>query len=644
MSAYLKTVGRMFKKHLTRFLSIIFIVLISVGFISGICSASSMIDTSISDYYKSANVSDFIVKSTSSTGFTQNDINILKQKYGEENVNAGMSFDVYITVDGQRQLTRLYFLDFDEWTINVPEIVAGNVAESVYDAYCDRADYNITSFDVGTQITLDFADIFAQLGSSSFSANLSRTVTICAQIDSPLTFANDGEPSYDNPEDLDVSKITSSDELITLQNILYLSYDIVPGMNEVLSFLGDTKLIPQGDVYITLQDRNVFNAFSSSYKKLVEEQVEKIEELFTDIDGNSTVRVITLYDNFSFVSVLGYSDKVLEVGILLMVAFLFVTVLVVLSNMTRLLEEERGQIACLSTLGYSPISIVFKYILFAALATGIGGFGAYFVGIALAQLLYVVFNYSFVMPPNTANLDVIFFLIVFAVVFVATVVATLWSGYKMTREKPANLLRPKPPRAGKKVIIERIPLIWNRLSFKYKSTVRNVLRYKNRFLMTVVAVAISTSLVMAGLGLLDVCLFGGLNSLSVMGIALVVIVFAGLLTVVIIYTLTNINISERNRELATLMVLGYYDNEVSGYIFREIVIDTVVGILFGYPLSAMLLWLVYDIMGRGSLATMSWFWWIVAPVIILAFTFIVSIILRRRIVRIEMNESLKAIE
>jgi putative ABC transport system permease protein len=92
------------------------------------------------------------------------------------------------------------------------------------------------------------------------------------------------------------------------------------------------------------------------------------------------------------------------------------------------------------------------------------------------------------------------------------------------------------------------------------------------------------------------------------------------------------------------MVLGYYDNEVSGYIFREIVIDTVVGILFGYPLSAMLLWLVYDIMGRGSLATMSWFWWIVAPVIILAFTFIVSIILRRRIVRIEMNESLKAIE
>jgi putative ABC transport system permease protein len=603
-----------------------------------------MIDTSISDYYKSANVSDFIVKSTSSTGFTQNDINILKQKYGEENVNAGMSFDVYITVDGQRQLTRLYFLDFDEWTINVPEIVAGNVAESVYDAYCDRADYNITSFDVGTQITLDFADIFAQLGSSSFSANLSRTVTICAQIDSPLTFANDGEPSYDNPEDLDVSKITSSDELITLQNILYLSYDIVPGMNEVLSFLGDTKLIPQGDVYITLQDRNVFNAFSSSYKKLVEEQVEKIEELFTDIDGNSTVRVITLYDNFSFVSVLGYSDKVLEVGILLMVAFLFVTVLVVLSNMTRLLEEERGQIACLSTLGYSPISIVFKYILFAALATGIGGFGAYFVGIALAQLLYVVFNYSFVMPPNTANLDVIFFLIVFAVVFVATVVATLWSGYKMTREKPANLLRPKPPRAGKKVIIERIPLIWNRLSFKYKSTVRNVLRYKNRFLMTVVAVAISTSLVMAGLGLLDVCLFGGLNSLSVMGIALVVIVFAGLLTVVIIYTLTNINISERNRELATLMVLGYYDNEVSGYIFREIVIDTVVGILFGYPLSAMLLWLVYDIMGRGSLATMSWFWWIVAPVIILAFTFIVSIILRRRIVRIEMNESLKAIE
>ena len=189
-----------------------------------------------------------------------------------------------------------------------------------------------------------------------------------------------------------------------------------------------------------------------------------------------------------------------------MVAFLLVTALVVLSTMTRLLEEERAQIACLKTLGYSSTGIISKYLLFALIATGIGGTGAYFVGIGLAYLLYFVFNYSFDMPPMSASITVWFYIVTFALIVLATLVATALSGYKMTGERPANLLRPKPPKAGKKVILERIPILWNRLSFKYKSTLRNVLRYKSRFFMTVLAVAFSTALVMAGLGLVDMCL------------------------------------------------------------------------------------------------------------------------------------------
>ena len=199
----------------------------------------------------------------------------------------------------------------------------------------------------------------------------------------------------------------------------------------------------------------------------------------------------------------------------------------------------------------------------------------------------------------------------------------------------------KPARAGKKVIIEKIPFIWNRLSFKYKSTTRNVLRYKSRFIMTVVAVAISMALVMAGLALLDICLFRGVNSTSIIMIATVIVVFAGLLTAVVIYTLTNINISERNRELATLMVLGYQNGEVAGYIYREIYIDTAVGIIFGYPLSALIMMFLFSIMNAGTYATVMW---AVAPFVILLFTAAVTLILRRKITRIDMNESLKAIE
>ena len=130
----------------------------------------------------------------------------------------------------------------------------------------------------------------------------------------------------------------------------------------------------------------------------------------------------------------------------------------------------------------------------------------------------------------------------------------------------------------------------------------------------------------------------------ILGIAAVIVVFAGLLTGVVIYTLTNINISERNWEIATLMVLGYYDREVTGYIYREVYINSLIGIVFGYPMSVLMLLLVFRTMGFGSLGTVSWFMWLILPLTVLLFTGIVTLVLRRKIVKIDMNESLKAIE
>ena len=228
------------------------------------------------------------------------------------------------------------------------------------------------------------------------------------------------------------------------------------------------------------------------------------------------------------------------------------------------MEEERPQIACLRTLGYGGFSILFKYLLFAAIGTGIGGTGAYFVGVGLTAFVYYVFNYNYAMPPMTSVATSLYFLITFSCIVLSTLTATLIAGGRMVREKPADLLRAKPPKAGRKVFLERIPILWNRLSFKYKSTMRNVLRYHYRFSMTVISVACSMGIALAGLALLDLCLFHeGFGSAALIGLAAVIVIFAGLLTMVVIYTLTNINISERNREIATLMVLGYYSTILS---------------------------------------------------------------------------------
>lgn len=655
MKTYLKTLLRAFKKHITRFVSIVFIVLVSVGFVSGIGTSTEKLKFSLSEYYEKQNVSDLIVKSTASDGlsmgFSAEEIVAAKEVYGEENLETGASIDVYVGVNGETQLIRLYFLDnFENPSVNKYEVLerAELAKEEDFNiAYAEVSDNMLKGFELRSGIELDFKDILEQLAKQggqeipsylqSFLNRLTPVkVTVGATIKSPLTFANDGEPSWLNPEDTKIpDTINEVNNLITLDNVLFLPSSLIPEIFGV-------KVLQTTDIYLSFPDRTQFKALNDEYKTYVESQ----KALFSEKSGADaeTLRFITLNDNYSFVSLISYANKVSGIGLVLMVAFLFVTALVVLSNMTRLMEEERSQVACLKTLGYSSFKIIFKYVLFVALATGVGGAGAYFVGLGLAYLICYVFNYSFNMPPISSQVALPFFLIVFWVIVAVTFAATLIAGLKLTREAPAELLRPKPPKAGKKVFLERIPFIWNLLSFKYKSTMRNVLRYLSRFIMTVVSVAVSTALVLAGFALLDVCIFGGIDSPSVMGIAAVIIVFAGLLTAVVIYTLTNINVSERNRELATLKVLGYHEREVSGYIYREVYIDTVVGILFGYPLSTLIMLLLFDILGMGSLASVTWFWWLAAPVVVLLFTFIVTLMLKPKIKKIDMNESLKAME
>ncbi len=670
MRTYLKTLTRMFTKHFTRLLSIILMVLVAVGFVSGLGSTSGRIYYSMDDLYVANNVSDFVLKNTGGS-FSEETIEALERKYGEENVNVGSSFDAYIEVDGEDepQLTRLYFLDGlndgSEVTVNVSDEAESWGAKTEYiSAYFESPDNFILGYEGNQVIELDFLDILDQQmqlqfqneesgdGESdegmtteewealydlfSFALGDSRyaKVEIVGEVEYPLMFAMDTEPSYLNPEDMEIpSTVNGVNELIGLDNVLFLPSDTIP--DALSSYLADM------DIYIADPARS-FSTLDNSYQKYVNAELETIESLAAA--NGDEFRAITLFDNYSFVSLDGYTEVVEEIGYLMMVLFLLVTILVVLSTMTRLVEEERGEIGCLRTLGYSSFRINFKYLLYAAIGTLIGAVGAYFVGMGLSYLIYVVFEYTFRMPPMSSHLSVGFFFITFAVIFVATLVSTLIAGYRMTREEPANLLRPKEVKGGKKVFLEKIPFIWNRLSFKYKSTVRNVLRYLSRFVMTVVAVTISTAIVMTGLALLDLCLGGPIESASVTVMAVVVVIFAALLTAIVIYTLTDINVSERNRELATLMVLGYQNGEVAGYIYREIYIDVAIGIIIGLPLSLPFMLLLFNIMGVGTILAVSWYMWIIGIAVVVAFTAVVTLMLRPKITRIKMNESLKAVE
>ena len=619
VKTYLKTVRRMFKKHLIRLLSLCGIVLISVGFISGIGSPTDMIKDSIENYYTKQNVSDFIVKSKTGR-FTDEQISVVKNHYGDGNVEEGMSID--IQMEKKRSL-RLYFLDLENTKINTFELVEGEriTVDDVNCVYAEEKDNIIKGYSIGQQVEIDIAS----------ALNLPRkykiNVTIKGIVRSPLTFGKDGEPSYNNPEDTEIpDNMSDINKLDLLQNILYCPRDIC-------------TIIPKGDLYIKGKNRDLFKSFSYTYEKYVEKEKNELTKLLGE-----DIRIITLYDNYSFKSIIASTNKVRGIGNILMVIFIGVTLLVVLSSMMRLMDEERSQIACLKTLGYSSKSIVLRYVFFALVALAVGGGVGFFVGYGVSWLICFVFGYSYVMPPISVVVNPSYYFISLGVIIAVTLIVVFSIGMRLANNAPADLLRPKPPKKGKRILLERIPFIWKRLSFKYKSSMRNVFRYKTRFFMMLVSVAVSTGLIFAGLALLDMCLFGNFGSSAIIGIAIVVVAFAGLLTMVVINTLTTINISEREREIATLMVLGYHEIEICGYIYREIYISTFFGILLGYPVGIGLATLVFKTIGFGTVGNVSWFMWLLIPFIVFGFTLLVTLMLRPKIVKTKMNESLKAVE
>ena len=113
MKTYLKTLARMFQKHIMRFLSIIFIVVVSVGLISGVGSSGEVIRRSLAESYRDQNMSDLIVKSTGESGFSDEQLSLVRERYGKDNVNSGNSLDVEVEVNGKKSTVRLYFLEDD---------------------------------------------------------------------------------------------------------------------------------------------------------------------------------------------------------------------------------------------------------------------------------------------------------------------------------------------------------------------------------------------------------------------------------------------------------------------------------------------------------------------------------------------------
>lgn len=206
----------------------------------------------------------------------------------------------------------------------------------------------------------------------------------------------------------------------------------------------------------------------------------------------------------SYSSVESDAGSIEAIGTALPVVFFVVAVLISLTTMTRMVEEERGLIGLYKALGYGRGRILSKYVVYASAACLAGGVAGNILGfVVLPLILFTIFSTMYALPAFYLSFDVAYALVSVGLFAVGIVGATALTCRRELAEQPAMLMRPKAPKAGSRILLERIAPLWRRLSFLSKVTARNIFRYKRRFLMTVFGIAGCTALLVCGFGIRD---------------------------------------------------------------------------------------------------------------------------------------------
>lgn len=584
-----KTIWKTFQTNFSRAIIMAFIVLLGVSFVSGLGTLSTTLTTSINEEYEEKKGLDFILKSKSSTGFTENEINQWK--------NNPQLLDVMPLFTMDQKDTRILMLDWSQISFHQIEIVEGKKITKKNEILVDQ----ITLDEIGTQINLFGHDYI-----------------IVGKVKNPTYY-------FDKEKELSINQEE-------LNHIYYLDKNITD--------LPFAQIIT--DLYMKANLEKTRKIFKKDYK----DEIKNLKEEFTQIDPE--VAVLTLEENMSYKVTENYGEKIQVIASIFPLFFVLVACLVIYSTINRLIQEERNIMACYRSLGIPKSWIILKYYFFSFFPCFVGAILGFFLGIHfLPKILYPAFTSVFYMPEMTKTKEILPGMITSCLILILISIISISLSWKVLKEKPSELLKAKSPKQGKKILLEKIPWLWKLFSFKYKSAIRNIFRYKANLFMTLISVAGTTSLTFAGFGLYSVVTSPETTEIPISMadtfaiISSVIILFAATLCILVIFNITNMNIEERKKEIASLRVLGYHQKEVSMYIYREINITSILGILLGIPLGYFLLNFLFRYLEFGNIKNVLWFYYLITILLVMIFVFLSEIFLIRKIHNIDMNSSLK---
>ncbi|MBE6472150.1 MAG: ABC transporter permease [Coriobacteriaceae bacterium] len=527
MSAHLKEFLRTISRKPGRFLALLAIVALGAGFYAGLRMTAPDMHVALDRYLDATRTYDVRVVGT--MGLEDDDLSALAELPAVESVMGARQADALAQIEGTTYTTRVHALPAAAASSSMA--ADGMTVESDDPNYLNRlileegrwpgkpgeclisADRVLSQgIGIGSEVKLeqgtsDLDDTFA-----------TRTLTVVGTAHMPF---------YISSAAIDPSTLGSG----VVQQVVYVTDS---------TFTGD---YPYTDALLTVKGAREADYGTEAYDQIVDEakaQVESIEgercQARLDSITNSLYGNMTTYDglldlaeyrlshtqaevddpepptwlvmgrdkNTGTASFIADADRVDHIASIFPFIFFLVAALVALTTMTRMVDEERQLIGTYKALGYSRGSITLKYVGYVLLASALGSA----IGIAVLSKLLpgVIMNAYAIMyyvPAGPLPVDAGISALSAGLAIGVTLVATWASVAATLRERPSALMLPRAPKAGKRILLERITPLWSRLSFTWKVTCRNIFRYKRRFVMTVIGIAGCTALLLTGLGLHD---------------------------------------------------------------------------------------------------------------------------------------------
>ena len=252
---------------------------------------------------------------------------------------------------------------------------------------------------------------------------------------------------------------------------------------------------------------NLYNSSIEEYYNSLNMFNIEIDKAFNDLENSIPESTLYIYDRMDDSDYSGFisdGESVSNLAKVFPTIFFIVAILVSLVSMSRMVEDDRIEIGTLKSLGFSDKHIRRKYIMYSGIATILGGIIGSILGFyTLPYFIWNIYKILFDVPIFVYKYDfsnIIFGILIATICICGTTLLTI---KKVVKEKPSELMRPKAPSNGKRVLLERISFIWNNISFSNKVTTRNLFRYKKRVIMTLVGIIGCTSLMLAGFGIRD---------------------------------------------------------------------------------------------------------------------------------------------